>query len=64
MGQVLNALKTFFLQDESGQGLVEYALLISLVALAVVGAVLAFGGKITTIFTDATGALSPSTTTP
>ena len=36
MNQVLNALKTFFLQDESGQGLVEYALLISLVALAVV----------------------------
>ena len=54
---VLNTLKKFLAQDESGQGLVEYALLISLVALAVVAAVIAFGGKITTIFTNATGAL-------
>ena len=57
MSQVLNALKKFFVQDESGQGLVEYALLISLVALAVVGAVVAFGGKVTGVFTKATSAL-------
>jgi len=57
MNLILNTLKQFFGQDESGQGLVEYALLISLVALAVVAAVVAFGGKITTIFTNATNAL-------
>lgn len=54
---ILNALHKFFVQDESGQGLVEYALLISLVALAVVGAVVTFGGKITGIFTNASNAL-------
>ena len=57
MTLVLSTIKQFLVEDESGQGLVEYALLISLVALAVVGAVLAFGGKITQIFTNATNAI-------
>lgn len=51
MNWVLSALPKFFVQDESGQGLVEYALLISRVALAVVGEVVTFGGKIAAIFT-------------
>ncbi len=35
-----------FLSDEDGQTLVEYGLLISLLALAVVGAVTLMGGRV------------------
>lgn len=37
-------------QDEEGQGLVEYALIILLVAIAVVGLLTALGGNVGNIF--------------
>ena len=40
------------LKREEGQGLAEYALIIVLVAIAVVGALTALGGQITDTFND------------
>ena len=37
-------------RDESGQGLVEYALIIALVAIAVIGALFLLGGRVRNIF--------------
>ncbi len=44
-------------RDEEGQGLVEYALIITLVALAVIVALTAVGGAVTGQFTAIAGAL-------
>jgi len=40
-----------FIFDEDGQALIEYALLISLMALAVISAILIFRNGITTTYT-------------
>lgn len=42
-----------FLKDESGQGMVEYALIIALIAVALIAAVVALRGKIETTFENA-----------
>lgn len=44
-------LKRFF-KDESGQGMVEYALIIALIAVAVIAAITLLGGNISDMFTD------------
>lgn len=36
--------------EESGQGMVEYGLIIALVAVAVIVALTALGGKVSTLF--------------
>ena len=38
--------------DDSGQDLLEYALLIALIALVCIGAVTAAGSKVSTVFTN------------
>ena len=48
------AIVDHFLSDESGQTMVEYGLILALVAVVVVGAVLALGGKLNSIFTNVT----------
>ncbi|MCR4441595.1 MAG: Flp family type IVb pilin [Peptococcaceae bacterium] len=50
-----------FLRDERGQGLAEYGLIIALVALAVVGALTALGGGLTSIFGDINDDLTNAT---
>jgi pilus assembly protein Flp/PilA len=58
---MLNYLKCCFLakfSDEEGQGMVEYALLIGLIALAAIITIAAFGTAITAKFTEITGKLS------
>jgi Flp pilus assembly pilin Flp len=45
------------LRNERGQGMLEYVLLLAVVA----GLVMVFKGKITAIFTQATGSLDSST---
>ena len=40
------------LADESGQDLAEYALLIALIAVVVIGAVTAFGGGLLALFNN------------
>lgn len=42
---------------EDGQGLTEYALIIALVAVVVIGAVLALGHQIVNVFTHVTNCL-------
>ncbi|MGI6166982.1 MAG: Flp family type IVb pilin [Eubacteriales bacterium] len=53
-----------FLKDENGQGMVEYGLIIGLIALVVIVALIALGPKIKDLFTNVGDALDsavPST---
>ena len=45
-------------RHEEGQDLLEYALLVALIALVAVGAVTAAGGSVNTIFTNVAAALA------
>ena len=45
-------------RDDKGQDLLEYALLVALIALVAVGAVTAAGGSVNTIFTNIASALA------
>lgn len=45
-------------RDEEGQGLVEYALIIVLVALAVIVTLTALGGQVSSVFSEITGELT------
>ncbi len=60
----MTALWKAFKSDESGQSLVEYGLVIALVALAVVGALIIFSGRISALFGRAGTALDTAGTTP
>ena len=42
-----------FLNDESGQGMVEYILIVALIAVAAIGVVKVFGKQIRELFTSA-----------
>ncbi len=57
----LNVLKTWFeakfVKDEDGASLVEYILLVALIALAVIAAVMFLGGGINSKFDQAGSAL-------
>jgi len=48
-------------EEESGQGMVEYGLIIALIAIAVILALTGLGGKITGIFTKAGDKLGAAT---
>ncbi len=48
---LINQLRQFA-KDESGQDLLEYALLVALIALVAFGAVQAAGGSVSTIFNN------------
>ena len=52
-----------FIQDENGQGMVEYGLILALVAIAAVAALKLLGPSITSLFTKANTELSGSITT-
>jgi pilus assembly protein Flp/PilA len=56
---VINRVRAFIKQDE-GQDLLEYALLVALIALVAVGAVTAAGTSVSDIFTKIAGSLSTS----
>ena len=49
-----------FMQEEEGQTLVEYGLLISLIALVVIAVLTVLGRKINTVFNVANNALRTS----
>ena len=49
---------------ERGQGLVEYALILVLIAVVVIGALSALGGGIGTVFGGVTESITTPTTTP
>ena len=50
-----------FLQEEEGQTLVEYGLLISLIALVVIAVLSLLGGKIKGVFTTAENSIKTTT---
>jgi len=54
--EFVNRLRSF-VRDDSGQDLLEYALLVALIALVAVGAVTAAGESVSTIFDSIAGAL-------
>jgi len=54
-------MKKFF-KDESGQGMVEYGLIIALIAVVVVVALVALGPKIKAIFTKINGGINDNGT--
>ena len=56
MKKIMNWLKN----EESGQGMVEYGLIIALIAAVVIGAIALLGPKITTLFDS----IDLGTTTP
>jgi pilus assembly protein Flp/PilA len=56
MSQLITFVKSFGRQEE-GQDLLEYALLVALIALVAIGAVTAAGGSVSAIFTSIAGAL-------
>ncbi|PWM45989.1 MAG: Flp family type IVb pilin [Clostridiales bacterium] len=56
-------LKRFF-KDESGQGMVEYGLIIAVIAVVVIGTLAILGTNIKGIFQDATDSLTPPATPP
>jgi pilus assembly protein Flp/PilA len=51
MDLVVTRLRSL-VRDDSGQDLLEYALLIALIALVCIGAVTAAGSKVSTVFTN------------
>jgi pilus assembly protein Flp/PilA len=55
----ISYLQTFARQDE-GQDLLEYALLVSLIAVVAVGAVKLAGTSVSTIFTSIANTLVPA----
>jgi pilus assembly protein Flp/PilA len=46
------------LSRQEGQGMVEYGLIIALVALVVIGALVLLGGQLSTIFSQITSSLN------
>lgn len=52
-----------FLVQEEGQGLVEYALIIGLIAVVAIAALTASGGSISSIFNTISSKLSDANTT-
>ena len=55
-----NAMKKIgkYLKSEKGQGMVEYGLIIALVAIVVIAAIVLLGGNLTGIFTKTAKALT------
>lgn len=49
-----------FAANEKGQGLVEYALILVLIAIVVIVALTALGGSVGNIFNDITNNLEPT----
>lgn len=61
MVEFVSALVGLYLPEErEGQGLVEYALIIVLVAIAVIAMLTLLGGQVGTVFTKITSSLGGS----
>ncbi len=54
---LMNDVKTYLLTPKKGQGMVEYALILALIAIVVVGALTLLGGTIGDRFTAIQGNL-------
>jgi pilus assembly protein Flp/PilA len=54
---MLNNFLSMLKKNEDGQDLLEYALLVALIAIVAVGAVTAAGNQVSAIFTQIAGAI-------
>ena len=52
-----------FFKDESGQGMVEYGLIIALIAIVAIVGLQALGPKVKELFENAAGELTPTSGT-
>ena len=52
MAALITWLSATVRRDEEGQGLAEYALILALIAIVVIGAVIFLGGQINTIMSN------------
>lgn len=59
MKNLIKKIKVF-MSEQDGQGMVEYGLIIALVAIVVIGAIVLLGGNISGLFTKAASALAAS----
>ena len=57
LGSVLSNVVARFTRDQRGATMLEYGLLVGLVAIAAIIAVTAMGGALSSMFTDASNAL-------
>ncbi|MBP1467155.1 Flp family type IVb pilin [Candidatus Chloroploca sp. M-50] len=51
-------LRSFFAKEE-GQGLVEYALILVLIAIVVIGILTVLGGRVNQVFSEINSGLAP-----
>ncbi len=51
-------LRSFFAKEE-GQGLVEYALILVLIAIVVIGVLTLLGGRVSAVFSGVTSSMEP-----
>ena len=49
LGDLISMVRNFFAREE-GQGLVEYALILVLIAIVVIGILTTLGGKVSSVF--------------
>jgi pilus assembly protein Flp/PilA len=49
-----------FIHEDEGQDLIEYGLLAGIITAAVVGAITAISGKVTTLFSNLNTAIAPA----
>jgi pilus assembly protein Flp/PilA len=54
----MQMLRSFFAKEE-GQGLVEYALILVLIAIVVIGILTLLGGKVSEVFSEIESGLNP-----
>jgi pilus assembly protein Flp/PilA len=59
----MRKLMTRFVKDDKGAALVEYGMLVGLIACVCIGAVTVVGADVNTVFTDIDTALQPLITT-
>jgi len=52
-------MRRSFLAKEEGQGLVEYALILVLIAIVVIGILTLLGGKVSQVFSSIDSGLNP-----
>lgn len=55
-----NEVKKWFVEEESGQGMVEYGLIIVLIAIAVVTALSGVGDKLVATFENISQSINPT----